>query len=60
MNYIGVTPYIYQSTDMLDWELVKPDYAIRYFWRPKFAKPNGQYWVSQSLLGALSTNSYCA
>ncbi|KAF2110719.1 Arabinanase/levansucrase/invertase [Lophiotrema nucula] len=39
-------PYMYTSTDLLNWTPAKnPQNAIQYMWRPKFAKPNGSFWI---------------
>ncbi|KAF3762846.1 family 43 glycoside hydrolase [Cryphonectria parasitica EP155] len=40
-----VTPYMYSSTDLLNWDFVgSVAPSVTGLWRPKFAKPNGEYW----------------
>ncbi|KAF2187497.1 carbohydrate-binding module family 35 protein [Zopfia rhizophila CBS 207.26] len=42
----NVQPYMYTSTNLLDWTPCKnPQNSIEWMWRPKFAKPNGQFWI---------------
>lgn len=40
------TPTMYTSTDLLNWDFVG-DLApsVTALWRPKFAKPNGDFWI---------------
>uniref|UniRef100_A0A0W0GF65 Galactan-beta-galactosidase n=1 Tax=Moniliophthora roreri TaxID=221103 RepID=A0A0W0GF65_MONRR len=42
----GVTPWMYSSTDLLNWQDLgaqAPGYTGT--WRPKYAKPNGSFWL---------------
>ncbi|KAF9741672.1 hypothetical protein PMIN06_001416 [Paraphaeosphaeria minitans] len=39
-------PYMYISTNLLDWTPASnPKNSIQYMWRPKVAKPNGNWWI---------------
>lgn len=40
------TPMMYSSTDLLNWEnLGQQASSVTGMWRPKIAKPNGEFWV---------------
>ncbi|KAK1236290.1 hypothetical protein PQX77_000451 [Marasmius sp. AFHP31] len=40
------TPMMYQSTDLLNWQNLGPQApSVTGLWRPKFAKPNGSFWL---------------
>lgn len=40
------TPMMYSSTDLLNWvNLGQQAPAVTGMWRPKIAKPNGEFWV---------------
>ncbi|KAE8446598.1 hypothetical protein EG329_011791 [Mollisiaceae sp. DMI_Dod_QoI] len=39
------TPYLYSSTDMLNWKNLGKQSSIQYLWRPKIAKPDGSFWI---------------
>ncbi|KAI9048980.1 hypothetical protein LZ554_006829 [Drepanopeziza brunnea f. sp. 'monogermtubi'] len=41
----SVTPYLYKSTDLLNWTPLGAQAAIQWMWRPKIAKPNGSFWI---------------
>lgn len=41
----GVSPYLYSSTDMLNWTNLGKQSSIQWLWRPKIAKPNGSFWI---------------
>ncbi|KAF2839214.1 carbohydrate-binding module family 35 protein [Patellaria atrata CBS 101060] len=42
----NVQPYLYTSKDLLNWEPANnPQNSIEWMWRPKIAKPNGQFWI---------------
>ncbi|KAJ5042810.1 uncharacterized protein L3040_004203 [Drepanopeziza brunnea f. sp. 'multigermtubi'] len=40
-----VTPYLYKSTDLLNWTPLGAQAAIKWMWRPKIATPNGSFWI---------------
>lgn len=42
---LGETPYMYSSTDLLNWTPLGAQAKIQGMWRPKIAKPNGKFWV---------------
>jgi len=43
---LAETPMMYLSTDLLNWKNLGPQApSVKGFWRPKIAKPNGQFWV---------------
>lgn len=47
---------MYSSTDLLNWEnLGAQDSSVTGMWRPKFAKPNGEFWVSGLIHATLRT-----
>ncbi|KAF9256192.1 Arabinanase/levansucrase/invertase, partial [Marasmius fiardii PR-910] len=40
------TPMMYSSTDLLNWQNLGPQASsVTGMWRPKFAKPNGSFWL---------------
>ncbi|KAI2786778.1 hypothetical protein POX_g09172 [Penicillium oxalicum] len=39
------TPYMYSSTDLLNWTPLGAQAKISGMWRPKIAKPNGNFWI---------------
>lgn len=39
------TPFMYSSTDLLNWTPLGAQASVNQMWRPKYAKPNGQFWV---------------
>ncbi|KAF4159307.1 hypothetical protein CNMCM6936_004476 [Aspergillus lentulus] len=41
----GETPYMYSSTDLLNWVPHGAQARIQGMWRPKIARPNGKYWI---------------
>ncbi|KAH6717453.1 Arabinanase/levansucrase/invertase [Leptodontidium sp. MPI-SDFR-AT-0119] len=41
----SVTPYLYRSTDLLNWTPLGAQASIQWLWRPKIAKPNGSFWI---------------
>ncbi|KAH8591134.1 Arabinanase/levansucrase/invertase [Bisporella sp. PMI_857] len=41
----SVTPYLYESTDLLNWTPHGAQASIQWLWRPKIAKPNGSFWI---------------
>ncbi|KAL9077850.1 MAG: hypothetical protein Q9157_003227 [Trypethelium eluteriae] len=40
-----IAPQMYSSTDLLNWENLGVQASITQLWRPKYAKPNGEYWI---------------
>lgn len=43
--YADETPFMYSSTDLLNWTPLGAQASIDQMWRPKYAKPNGEFWV---------------
>ena len=43
--YEDETPFMYSSTDLLNWTPLGAQASIDQMWRPKYAKPNGEFWV---------------
>ncbi|KAF2228636.1 carbohydrate-binding module family 35 protein [Viridothelium virens] len=41
----NIAPQMYSSTDLLNWENLGVQASITQLWRPKYAKPNGEYWI---------------
>ncbi|KAI1283306.1 glycosyl hydrolase [Xylaria sp. FL0933] len=39
------TPMMYSSTDLLNWKNLGAQSSVTAMWRPKFAKPNGSFWL---------------
>ncbi|KUJ11611.1 uncharacterized protein LY89DRAFT_739038 [Mollisia scopiformis] len=44
----NISPYLYSSTDLLNWKNLGKQSSIQSLWRPKIAKPDGSFWVSIS------------
>lgn len=49
LNMLGETPYMYSSTDLLNWTPLGAQAKISGMWRPKIAKPNGNFWVCTNI-----------
>ncbi|CZR60141.1 uncharacterized protein PAC_10037 [Phialocephala subalpina] len=41
----SISPYLYSSTDLLNWTNLGKQASIQQLWRPKIAKPNGSFWI---------------
>ncbi|KAE9363302.1 carbohydrate-binding module family 35 protein [Stipitochalara longipes BDJ] len=41
----NVSPWLYSSTDLLNWKNLGQQSSIQQLWRPKIAKPNGSFWI---------------
>ncbi|KAI1264241.1 glycosyl hydrolase [Xylariaceae sp. FL1019] len=39
------TPMMYSSTDLINWQNLGAQSSVTAMWRPKFAKPNGSFWL---------------
>ncbi|KAH8884985.1 Arabinanase/levansucrase/invertase [Thozetella sp. PMI_491] len=59
------TPMMYSSTDLMNWSNLGAVSAVTQLWRPKYAKPNGSFWIygqynrtAMSLRSASLTSGY--
>jgi hypothetical protein len=52
--FLGISPYLYSSTDLLNWTNLGKQASIQQLWRPKIAKPNGSFWVRICLPSSIS------
>ncbi|KAI9696512.1 MAG: hypothetical protein M1820_008140 [Bogoriella megaspora] len=41
----NIAPQMYSSTDLLNWQNLGVQASITQLWRPKYAKPNGSFWI---------------
>src|SRR4051812_2963401 len=55
-----VTARMYSSTDLLNWENRGLQSTVGGMWRPKFAKPNGNFWVCYNLISLNTKKDHCS